>query len=149
MWLFIFKKNPPMLYRIIIIHKTVFIRHKFFRFQNKLCYKVSLTNISLQDWGFQVLLGGWCLTKTVITGYSEAVNHTKMQRWMGVSGIHGNHGDRVLGCSPSPLSKALVNQWHVTLPATCLTSTVVSRHPWSTHVHPDKHNWVTHDEHLG
>lgn len=56
-----------------------------------------------------------------------------MQRWRGVSGIHGNHGDKVLGCSPSPLSKALVNQWHVTLAATCLTSPAVSGHFCSRH----------------
>lgn len=117
--------------------------------QNKPWNKVSLANISLQYSAFQVPWGGWRLTKTVITGYYKAVNLTKMQRWRGVSGIHGNHGDKVLGCSPSPLSKALVNQWHVTLAATCLTSTAVSRHLWSTHVDPDKHNWLGHDERFG
>lgn len=59
---------------------------------------------------FQVLLGGWHITKPVITAYHEDVNHTEMQRWRGGNSIHGNHGDKVFGCTLSPFSGALVNQ---------------------------------------
>ena len=59
---------------------------------------------------FQVHLGDCPTTKPVITVHYEDVNHTEMQRWRGGHSIHGNHGDKVLGCTLSPLSGALVNQ---------------------------------------
>lgn len=59
---------------------------------------------------FQVFLGCRHTTKPVIRAYYEDVNHTEMQRWTGGHSIHGNHGDKVLGCTLSPLSGELVNQ---------------------------------------
>lgn len=75
---------------------------------------------------FLVTLAGWRTTKPLITVYYGDVNHTEMQRLRGEISIHGSHGDKVLGCTLSPLRGELVNQWHVTLPATCLTLLGVS-----------------------
>lgn len=72
-------------------------------------------------------------TKTVaVHGIPVEIQQKHVKLWggkshngaevMGGPSIHGHHGDKVLGCSPSPLSGALVNQWHVKLPATCLTT---------------------------
>lgn len=58
---------------------------------------------------FLVLLGGWHTTKPVITACSEDVNHTEEQRWREGCSIHGDHGEKVLGCTLSPLSGDLVN----------------------------------------
>lgn len=96
-------------------HESLMHSQKF----NRKKKKASATQIS-------TLLGGWHPTKPKpLKVYYKDVNHTEMQRWKGGPDIHGSHGDKVLGCWLSPLSGALVNQWHATLSATCLAGTGV------------------------
>lgn len=63
--------------------------------------------------GFPGTLGWLAYNKTsetVITACSDDVNYTEVQRWREGCSIHGDHGEKVLGCTLSPLSGDLVNR---------------------------------------
>lgn len=66
---------------------------------------------------FPDTLGWLAYNKPVLTAYYEDVNHTEMQIWRGGHSIHGNHGDKVLGCT---------FEWRISQSVTCDTASHLS-----------------------